>query len=176
MKEKKTIWTTITGGLASVTPILFSVCKGGACVGVCVSPVASLFGISSASIAASPIVSAIEPLLIAISAVSFTVSYYSLYVLPKLSSNCNTEEACGCAPTDKEKRKIKITKAIFWLGLVLSIGFLSYFEYQKYQAAKTPTQTECSSAECVPGECSTEAADTTLTCGSACDSLTCGDK
>ena len=54
MKSKKTIWTTITGGLASVAPILFSVCKGGACVGVCVSPVASLFGISSATIAAPP--------------------------------------------------------------------------------------------------------------------------
>ena len=176
MKEKKSIWTTITGGLASVAPILFSVCKGGACIGVCVSPVASLFGISSATIAASPIVSALEPLLIAISAVSFTVSFYSLYVLPKLNSSCNTEEACGCAPTDKEKRKINITKAIFWLGLVLSIGFLSYFEYQKYQAATVSAQAECSSSEWAPGECLTEAADTTATCGSTCDSLTCGDK
>jgi hypothetical protein len=176
MKSKKSIWTTITGGLASVAPILFSVCKGGACVGVCVSPVASLFGISSATIAASPIVSAIEPLLIAISAVSFTVSYYSLYVLPKLNSSCNTEGACGCAPTDKEKRKIKITKAIFWLGLVLSIGFLSYFEFQKYQAASASAQTECAPGECAPGECSTEAADTTATCGSTCDSSTCRDK
>jgi hypothetical protein len=175
MKEKKTIWTTITGGLASVAPILFSVCKGGACVGVCVSPVASLFGISSATIAASPIVSAIEPLLIAISAVSFTISYYSLYVLPKFN-NCNTDDACGCAPTDKEKRKTKVTKAIFWFGLILSIGFLSYFEYQKYQAATASAQTECSSSECAPGGCSTEAADTTAACGSTCDSLTCGDK
>jgi hypothetical protein len=176
MKEKKTIWTTITGGLASVAPILFSVCKGGACVGVCVSPVASLFGISSATIAASPIVSAIEPLLIAISAVSFTVSYYSLYVLPKLNSSCNTEAACGCAPTDKEKIKIKITKAIFWLGLVLSIGFLSYFEFQKYQAATTSALTECLTSECAPGKCSIEETDSKATCGSTCDSLTCGDK
>ena len=151
MKIKKSIWTTITGGLASFTPILFSVCKGGACVGVCVSPVASLFGISSATIAASPIVSAIEPLLIAISAVSFTISYYSLYVLPKF--NCNTDGSCDCAPTDKEKRKTKITKAIFCLGLILSIGFLSYFEYQKYQVN---TQAECSTSECASGECSTD--------------------
>ncbi|MGZ4047033.1 MAG: hypothetical protein ACXVDW_19070 [Bacteroidia bacterium] len=174
MKAKKTIWTTITGGLASIAPILFSVCKGGACVGVCVSPFASLFGISSATIAASPIVSAIEPLLIAISAVSFTISYYSLYVLPKFNNNCNTGDTCGCEPTEKEKRKTKITKAIFWLGLILSIGFLSYFEYQKYHAASAPTA--CSPGECAPGECSNEVTDSTVTCGSGCDSLTCGDK
>ncbi|MDX2174294.1 MAG: hypothetical protein SFY56_14425 [Bacteroidota bacterium] len=160
MKTKKTIWTTITGGLASVAPILFSVCKGGACVGVCVSPVASLFGISSATIAASPIVNALEPLLIALSAVSFTVSYYSLYVLPKLN-NCKTEDACACAPNEKENRKIKITKAIFWLGLVLSIGFLSYFEYQKYQSAK------------IADSCTTECSTQTEECCSNGDSTAC---
>ena len=146
MESKKSFWTTITGGLASAAPILFSVCKGGACVGVCVSPVASLFGISSATVAASPIVSAIEPLLIAISAVSFTVSYYSLYVLPKL--NCNTPDGCACEPTAKEKRKVKINKAVFWVGLILSIGFLSYFEITKYQAASAAAATECSPSGC----------------------------
>jgi hypothetical protein len=170
MKTKKSILTTITGGITSAAPILFSVCKGGACIGVCVSPVASLFGISSATIASSPLVSALEPLLIAISAVSFTISYYSLYVLPKL--NCNTDGACGCAPTDKEKRKTKLTKIIFWLGLVLSIGFLSYFEYQKYQAASSPA--ECSSSECAPGECSSEPEPAAI-CGPSCDSTTCGE-
>lgn len=170
MKEKKTIWTTFVGGLTSVAPILFSVCKGGACVGVCVSPVASLFGISSATIAASPIVNAIEPLLIALSAVSFTISYYSLYVLPKYNSTCGTGNDCACGPTDKELRKVKFTKIIFWLGLLLSIGFLSYFEYQKYQAANTTI--ECSTSECTPGECSTET-DTTSSCGPTCDSTTC---
>ena len=172
MKEKRTILTTITGGLTSITPILFSVCKGGACVGVCVSPVASLFGVSSATIASSPLVSALEPLLIAISAVSFTISYYSLYILPKYNNSCGTESECGCAPTNKEKQKIKLTKIIFWLGLILSIGFLSYFEYQKYEAASTPT--ECSTSECVPGECSIEQ-EPTETCGSSCDSTSnCG--
>jgi hypothetical protein len=161
MEVKKSIWTTITGGLTSAMPILFSVCKGGACVGVCVSPVASLFGISSATVASSPLVSALEPLLIAISAVSFTVSYYSLYVIPKF--NCNTESACGCAPTEKEKRKIKITKAIFWLGLILSIGFLSYFEFNKYQAASNRATTECSSSGCALGECSTDSTDKATT-------------
>lgn len=162
MKAKKSIWTTIVGSLSSVTPILFSVCKSGACVGVCVSPVASLFGVSAATVAASPIVNAIEPLLIALCAVSFTVSYYSLYVLPKF--NCNTEGGCECAPTEKENRKIKINKIVFLLGLILSIGFLSYFEYSKYQA--TNASGECG-IECAPGSCGEEKEES---CTPACDS------
>lgn len=178
MKTKKSIWTTVTGGLSSAAPILFSACKGGACVGVCASPIASLFGISSATIAASPIVSAIEPLLIAISAVSFTTSYYTLYVLPKYSnSSCGTGNDCGCGPTEKEIRKLKLTKFVFWLGLILSIGFLSYFEFQKYQTAKVATEysaVECAPGECAPGECSTDEVVTTESnCGETCDSTTC---
>lgn len=168
MEGKKSFWTTLTGGLASAAPILFSVCKGGACVGVCVSPIASLFGISSATVAASPIVSAIEPLLIAISAVSFTVSYYSLYVLPKL--NCGTPGGCACEPGAKEKRKLKINKAVFWIGLMLSIGFLSYFEVTKYQAAgmDPAAATECTPGEeCTPGSCSEESEAEVVT---ECDS------
>lgn len=176
MESKKSIWTSITGGLTSAAPILLSCCKSGACVGVCASPIASLFGVSSATIASSPLVSALEPLLIAISAVSFTISYYSLYVLPK--SNCNTGNSCDCGPTDKEKRKTKINKIVFWLGLILSIGFLSYFEVTKYQAAKQAeaSATECSSTECAPGECSEESEESTeSTCDStACDPKTCG--
>lgn len=142
MENKKSIWATLTGGLTSAAPILLSCCKSGACVGVCASPIASLFGVSSATIASSPLVSALEPLLIAISAVSFTVSYYTLYVLPKLS--CNTGDACACAPSPKEVRKTKINKAVFWLGLLLSVGFLSYFEITKYEAATLAEATnEC---------------------------------
>ncbi|MBK6523816.1 MAG: hypothetical protein IPG08_16735 [Sphingobacteriaceae bacterium] len=73
MKAKRSILTTLTGGITSAAPILLSCCKSGACIGVCQSPVASLFGISSATLASSPIVSALEPILIAISAVSFTI-------------------------------------------------------------------------------------------------------
>lgn len=150
MKAKKSFWTTITGGIASASPILFSVCKGGACVGVCISPVASLFGISSATIAASPVINAIEPLLIAVSAVSFTVSYYSLYVIPKL--NCDLPTGCACEPSGHEKRKLNINKAVFWLGLLLSIGFLSYFELSKYRAAVAITNGYSSEACSEPAE------------------------
>lgn len=168
METKKSIWTSITGGLTSAAPILLSCCKSGACVGVCASPIASLFGISSATIASSPLVSALEPLLIAISAISFTISYYSLYVLPKFNS-CNTGNSCDCGPTDKEKRKTKITKAVFWIGLILSIGFLSYFEYTKYQAATSLP--ECTQTECRKPEESTSTCSDTTTC----DGTSCGE-
>jgi hypothetical protein len=167
METKKSIWTSITGGLTSAAPILLSCCKSGACVGVCASPIASLFGVSSATIASSPLVSTLEPLLIAISAVSFTISYYSLYVLPKFSS-CATGNSCECGPTDKEKRKTKITKAVFWIGLILSIGFLSYFEYTKYQIATTTV--ECTQSECGAPEETSSCSDTT-----ACDGKSCGE-
>ncbi len=162
MKIKKSIWTTITGGLTSAAPILLSCCKSGACVGVCASPIASLFGVSSAAIASSPLVNALEPLLIAISAVSFTISYYSLYVIPKF--NWNTGEACDCAPNEKEKRKTKINKTVFWVGLILSIGFLSYFEYSKYQASinqPSCTQSECGTPESTGSSDSTSFNDST---------------
>ena len=133
MKKIKSFWLTITGSASSLAPVLLSCCKSGACVGVCASPVASLFGVSSAGIANSPLVAAFEPLLIAISAVAFTISYYSLYVLPKYKS-CSTEENCDCKPTPKDLRKTEISKNIFWIGLTASIIFLSYFEYQKYQS------------------------------------------
>lgn len=141
MKQKTTIWTTITGGLTSTAPVLLACCKSGACVGVCASPIASLFGVSSATIASSPVMNVLEPLLIAISAVSFTISYYSLYVIPKY--NCNTGNGCGCAPDDKEVRKTKRRKTIFWIGLVISIAALTYFEYEKYNSVSSK-QTECS--------------------------------
>ncbi|HRH09861.1 MAG TPA: hypothetical protein PLU73_00025 [Bacteroidia bacterium] len=151
MKQKKTIWTSITGGLTSTAPILLSCCKSGACIGVCASPFASLFGISSSALASSPIVSALEPVLIAVSTVSFTISYYSLYVLPKL--NCATGD-CACEPDEKEKRKTKMAKIIFWLGLVLSLSFLSYFEYNKYQTAVyQQEQADCAGEE---GACCAE--------------------
>jgi hypothetical protein len=133
MKAKKSIWTSITGGLTSAAPILFACCKSGACVGVCASPIASLFGISSATLASSPWMGIAEPILIALSAVSFTISYYSLYVLPKFTA-CGPDD-CACEPTASENRKNKIAKFVFWFGLILSIGFLSYFEVSKYQAA-----------------------------------------
>ena len=162
MEAKKSIWATLTGGFTSAVPILLSCCKSGACVSVCASPIASLFGVSSATIASSPLVNALEPLLIAISAVSFAISYYSLYVIPKM--NCKTAGACDCAPSEKEIRKNKINKAVFWIGLVLSIGFVSYFEFSKYQASTN--QPFCTQSAC--GDDSTSTCADSTSCGSSC--------
>ena len=151
MKEKRTIWTTLTGGITSTAPVLLACCKSGACVGVCASPFASLFGVSTAAIANSPLFSVIEPLLIAISAVSFTISYYSLYVIPKF--NCKTGNSCDCAPSEKEQRKTNRRKAIFWIGLVVSISALTYFEYVKYVNASSE-KTECAAPADAAGACS----------------------
>jgi hypothetical protein len=172
MKPKKSIWTSITGGLSSAAPVLLSCCKSGACVGVCASPIASLFGVSIATIANSPLVNALEPLLIAISAVSFTVSYYSLYVLPRL--NCGGADGCACEPGAKDKHRIQINKAVFWFGLILSICLLTYFEYSKYRQAGMAAA-ECSPEGCAaPSEklCCPDHSDTLSQTGmdtSACD-------
>ncbi len=69
--------------------------------------------------------------------------------------NCNTANSCDCEAKTKEKRKLKINKLVFWIGLILSIGFLSYFEISKYRAA-TEEKTECATSECAPGECTEE--------------------
>lgn len=170
MKAKKSIWSSLTGGITSAAPILFACCKSGACVGVCASPIASLFGISSATLASSPWMGIAEPILIAASAVSFTISYYTLYVLPRFAA-CGPGD-CACGPSASEKRKNRIAKFVFWFGLILSIGFLSYFEYSKYQSAQAAV--ECTPTECAPGECSTENAHVTeADCGETCDSTTC---
>ena len=164
MKTKKTTLTSITGGLTSAAPILFACCKSGACLGVCASPIASLFGVSSATLASSPWIGVAEPILIAVSAVSFTISYYSLYLIPKINA-CGPDD-CACEPTASEKRKNKIAKFVFWFGLFLSLGFLTYFEYSKYQSANNTDEEECNT-RCTPGNCDEEAQETHAT---TCDS------
>jgi hypothetical protein len=141
MSKLKSIWTSLSGSVSSILPLFFAVCKpGGACAVACASPIASLFGISSASLAATPLMKSMYPLLLVISAVSFTVSYYKLYILPKYaktnSSGCDTE--CGCE-TPKDLKQFKLSRVIFWIGLLASVFFFSYFEYQNYKANTAAT-------------------------------------
>lgn len=129
----KSIWTTLTGSISAVIPVLFTVCKSGACATVCVSPIASLFGVSSAGLAASPLMKSLFPLLMVISAVAFTVSYYKLYILPKFESAASCETDCGC---DSPKKPIHKTFPFwsFWVGLIASIALFTYFEVQNYNS------------------------------------------
>ena len=154
MNKIKSFWTTITGSLSSIIPIFFTVCKSGACGAVCVSPIASILGISSASLIASPLVQSLFPLLLVISAVSFTVSYYKIYVLPKYTSkSCDTD--CACEPV-KSSFQQRFSLWTFWIGLVASIIFFTYFEVQNYKANSAPVATEQT-------ECCSPASDTTNT-------------
>ncbi len=143
MKFVKSIWTTITGSISSLIPLFFACCKTGACTTVCLSPISSIFGISSATLIASPFLQSFYPLLLTISAVSFTISYYNIYVIPKYNlTNCYAE--CACEPKINSFQE-KFTLYSFWIGLIASIIFFTYFEYQNYKAnssAKTPIQTE----------------------------------
>lgn len=159
MNKIKSIWTTISGSVSSIIPLFFAVCKSGACTAVCVSPIASLLGVSSASMVASPITQSLFPLLLAISAVSFTVSYYKLYVLPKYTSAsanaCGPDaDCCDTIPTNKSKQ-YKISLYTFWIGLIASIIFFTYFEYQNYQSNTQMANTEIvgeGDACCASGE------------------------
>ena len=146
MNKIKSAWTSIAGSLSSIIPMFFTVCKSGACGAVCVSPIASILGISSASLMASPLVQSLFPILLVLSAVSFTVSYYKLYVLPKYAStSCNTD--CSCEPAKSSLRQ-KFSLWIFWIGLLASIIFFTYYEIQNYKvnnAAVATKLTECCS-------------------------------
>lgn len=133
MNKIKSIWSTLTGSVSASIPLFFAVCKSGACTAVCVSPIASIFGISSASLTASPLMKSLFPLLLVISAVAFTISYYKLYVLPKFASASNCATDCGC---DTPKTPLHKTFPFwsFWIGLVASIMFFTYFEVQNYNS------------------------------------------
>ena len=133
MNKIKSIWSTLTGSISAAIPLFFAVCKSGACTAVCVSPIASIFGISSASLTASPIMKSIFPLLLVISAVAFTISYYKLYVLPKFASASNCASDCGCETAKKPLHKT-FPFWSFWIGLVASILFFTYFEVQNYNS------------------------------------------
>jgi hypothetical protein len=138
MNTFKPIWTTISGSISSIIPMFFTVCKSGVCTVACVSPIASILGISSASLIASPLTQSLFPLLLVISAVSFTVSYYKLYVLPKYATSCNSD--CACEPT-KNTFQQKFSLWTFWVGLAASFLFFTYFEYQNYKANTTAKPT-----------------------------------
>lgn len=143
MKKIKSIWTTITGSVSAAIPLFFAVCKSGACTAVCVSPIASILGVSSASLVASPLVKSLFPLLLIISTIAFTISYYKLYVLPKYESvsTCNTDCAC-----DTAKKPLYKTFPFwsFWVGLIASIIMFTYFEVQNYKSNTESVKSSCS--------------------------------
>jgi hypothetical protein len=152
MKKLKSIWVTITGSISAILPLFFTFCKpGGACAVACASPLASLMGISVASISLSPAFKFLYPLLLILSTISFTVSYYKLYVLPKYATAnnaCTTD--CACGPP-KKSRQYLITLYSFWIGLISSISFFTYIEFQNYIANNTAVQSSALENACCTG-------------------------
>lgn len=129
----KSIWTSFLGISSSIIPMFFTVCKSGACTAACVSPLASLIGISSAGLLASPWIQTLYPLLLVISSVSFTISYYKLYVLPKYEKQVSCDSDCACTSIVNSSQ-YRISLWSFWIGLVASISFFIYYEYQNYSS------------------------------------------
>jgi len=120
MTEKKSIKATLSGIGASVLSFAGVCCGGGACAAtcgpVCAAPVASVLGFSTAGFATWT--ASLLPLLTALSAVAFTVAYYSIYKTP------NAVCCDPASPPGAERPKSNsLSKAGFWLGLLLTVGF-----------------------------------------------------
>ena len=110
-------------GLGSSTLSMALVCGKGACLAFCgaiyLAPLAGFLGISTAGLTGW--LDELLPLFVAISAVAFTVSYYSLYKQP-VESCC--EENPGA--TKASLLPLVWNKRLFWIGLMLTIGMYGY--------------------------------------------------
>ena len=89
------------------------------------------------------------PVFTALSAIAFTVGYYSLYkTKPK-----------SCCETPQQKSSTRLFKVFFWAGLLATIGFYSYASIPQVSseenalapASCTTAQASCSqSTEVIP--------------------------
>ncbi|MEL6674825.1 MAG: hypothetical protein AAFR61_21635 [Bacteroidota bacterium] len=126
MTNKSSIRASLSGLGASSLTFLGLCCGGGLCAVACAAPVASILGVSSAGLA--QFTQQYLPLLAALSAAAFTVGYYQLYRMPK-------EDCCG--PDETPARGFSWAKSLFWVGLVLSVGFYGQAMYQGREASGT---------------------------------------
>lgn len=149
MSQKSSLKSTFLGFGSSLLSIA-GLCGGGACVAtcgvVCLAPLASFLGISTAGLTVW--LDELLPLFIAISAVAFTISYYSLYKQPE--GNC-----CEETPNQTKAGILSLDwrKRLFWIGLMFTIGMYGYTF-----TGNTFPQTESLAAE--PSSCSSLAVDT----------------
>jgi hypothetical protein len=78
-------------------------------------------------------------------------------VLPKYAAACAPD--CACGPTTKTFQQ-KFAIGAFWIGLLASIFFFSYFEYQNYKANTAPKASIVSPSN-LPTTNTSTASDTT---------------
>lgn len=126
MKKIKTNIISFFAGIASLIPFLGS-CPGAACAscgGACATSAMSVFGVSLSGFVSIEIFDIIQPVLIAFSAILFTIAFYSIYKKPKFD-HCKSE-TCKIHPYRSKKSEL-ITKMIYWISLIASIILVAYF-------------------------------------------------
>lgn len=147
------------GGAASVFSVLASCCGIGclsACAPVCAAPLASLLGFSSAAFLSSPVWKNLQPVLIAISAVSFTVAYCSLYKPGTKNGDC-LGTACGCTDQAQARqgKRLRLAKAVFWISLIVSVGLFAYSLLSRDHQARDAGRPCGTGSECAGTPCAT---------------------
>ena len=158
MTEKKSTKSTLLGLSTSTASLIGVSCGSGACAAacgaVCAAPIASVLGISTAGF--STFTNDFLPVFTAISAIAFTMAYYSIY------KKKNNDECCPKEDTRMQKPKNRWTKPIFWIGLLLTLGF-----YVNAMANNFSSKKECevkasscsvvnTSPSCNPSNCATK--------------------
>jgi len=138
MKRTKQILTTISGSFAALIPLL-GTCPGVACAGcggACIAPVVSILGISVTGFFATQLWDVLQPFFIALSAILLTIAYFNIYRKPKEIDHCNSQ---SCTLKNKDQKKnTAFVKFLFWICVVLSIIFFSYFIYKKNSSVQVP--------------------------------------
>jgi len=139
MNKIKSFWVSFSAGIASFVA-LFAACPGAACFGcgaACYIPILSALGLSSAGFMTPEYFSYFQPLFIAISAVLFTIAYYSLYKKGKKEIVCESESIHDCRLKKPEKKNTFI-KVFFWLSVIVCIGIFAYPIFNKSSGVKIP--------------------------------------
>ncbi len=135
MNIKKPIKATFSGVGTSLLSTIGLCVGGGACGLACFAPITSVLGISISGI--SILNSTLLPLMTALSAIAFTIGYFSLY--KNLQKTCCEDQS---EKSDNQRRK-SLLKPIFWAGVVLSIFF-----YAKAMASNEAPKAE-NAASCM---------------------------
>ena len=171
MNSKKTLWTTFTGSISSIITFI-ATCCGPGCIGVCgtgcILPVATILGISTSGIFASVWWEVLQPIFMVISAVFFTVAYYTIYRQPKLQNSCCGENDLKI--NQKIMKKNRLLKYFFWIALIISIDMFVYSIYTKATSHRETTlpQSTGNTIDTLISKNTTCAKDTSKSCVTPC--------
>lgn len=133
MRKWKILWMTFIGSMSSIVTFIVSVVGigcAGTCGAACIAPIASLLGVSSLGFFASSIWKDLQPVLIAVTAVAFTINYFIIFKKPTAEQEC-----AGCFCSEKEisgkRKKLKFIKVFYWVSVIISSLLIFYPIYSK---------------------------------------------